>query len=221
MIELLQATPLFNNLSKEDLVRVADICEKKWVGKEIQLFRQGEPGSMFYMIVSGSVKIYNENADGKEKIITILRAGDSFGEFSILDGEARSASAATVEDSILLTIAMDAFHLLLEHNFTMTFKLIQQLVSRLRKTNQQVMDLVFLDAKTQILKTLLTMASQHGKRKGNRVSLGVPLSAIEIASMAGVSVETSDIVLKEMMTKGTLVLEESMYVLDLASISRR
>jgi hypothetical protein len=39
--------------------------------------------------------------------------------------------------------------------------------------------------------------------------------------MAGVSVETSDIVLKEMMTKGTLVLEESMYVLDLASISKR
>ncbi|MGE5703900.1 MAG: Crp/Fnr family transcriptional regulator [Clostridia bacterium] len=220
MLEFLKATPLFDNLEHEELVRISTICEKKWVSKDTVLFRQGEKGSTFYIIVTGSVKIYNESNEGKEKIITVLRDRDSFGEFSILDGEARSASVATMEDTLFLTISMDAFHLLLERNFSITFKVIQQLVTRLRRTNQHVMDLVFLDAKSQILKTLLSLASQHGTRKGDRVSLGVVLTDADIASMAGISAELTGYVLQEMLTKETLVQEENMYYLDLAVIKK-
>ncbi len=220
MKRLLRSVPLFNNLSEMELEHIASICEKKGMRKGAQLFRQGEAGDTFYIIVNGAVKIYNQSDDGKEKIITVFRAGDSFGEFSIIDGEARSASAATVEDSVFLTISREAFHVLMERHFSITFKIIQQLVARLRKTNQQVMDLVFLDAKTQIIKTLITLANEHGQRSGHKIKLDLRFTDTEIAKLAGISHELTAYVIKELLTKGVLFHDGLYYHLDLSALKK-
>ena len=220
MIQLLKGAPLFQNLSDENIANLVKICEKKSVGRNTKLFSQGDLGNVFYIIVSGSVKIFNESGDGKEKIITILKDGDSFGEFSILDGGTRSASAEALEDTLLLTISLNAFHLLLERDFSITFTIIQQLVSRLRKTNEQVMDLVFLDAKAQIYKTLLNVASQHGKRVGQIIDIQVPFAEKEIAKMAGISEEVTNIVLEDLISKGVLTYKQNLIRLDLTLLSK-
>lgn len=220
MIPLLKKIPLFSNLTLEELYSITRICEQETVGKGIQIFRQGDLGTKFYVIVKGSIKIYNESPDGKEKILVVLRDGDSFGEFSILDGEPRSASAATLEDSTLLTITLDAFHHLLEKNFSITFKIIQQLVSRLRNTNQQVLDLVFLDAKSQIYKTLLNLASKHGKRSGQIITIDVPFKDEEIAKLASISEEVTTTVLNNLRAKGIITNEQGLMQINLALFNK-
>ncbi|MFH5181418.1 cyclic nucleotide-binding domain-containing protein [Paenibacillus sp. TAB 01] len=55
------------------------------------LFREHEMGLIFYIVISGSVKIYTSNRNsGEEEILTVFAAGEAFGELSLLEGKPRS-----------------------------------------------------------------------------------------------------------------------------------
>lgn len=65
------------------------------------IFRQGYPGDYAYIIQSGEVEIYHENADGSETQLAILKEGEMFGELALTDDAPRSASARTLTDCAL------------------------------------------------------------------------------------------------------------------------
>lgn len=220
MKRLLKLVPLFDNLSETELEHIANIGIRRGYKTGTELFRQGDAGTTFYVIISGSVKIYTKNEEGKEKIIAIFQAGDSFGEFSLIDGETRSASARTLEDSEFFTISREDFHDLIDRNFSITYKMIQQLTDRLLKTNQQVMDLVFLDAKTQIVKTFINLANEHGERMGEKIKLNVKVSVIDIADMAGIATDVTTYVIRELEMKGVLLNENGFYYLNVAALKK-
>ena len=67
------------------------------------LFREGETGREMYVIQSGKVSI-SKRAGESQKVLTILGAGEFFGEMSILNNKPRSASASCEEDTKLLVI---------------------------------------------------------------------------------------------------------------------
>lgn len=65
------------------------------------IFRQGYPSDNAYVVESGKVEIFHEEADGSETHITMLGAGQMFGEYGVLDDAPRSASARAVEETVL------------------------------------------------------------------------------------------------------------------------
>lgn len=109
MIDFLTKVPLFANLNTDQLASIGAICSKKSFKTGTILFQEKEPGSIFYIVYSGSVKVYTRAVTGEEKILSTFNAGDSFGELSLIDGKPRSASAQTLEDSVLITLAAQNF----------------------------------------------------------------------------------------------------------------
>ncbi len=70
------------------------------------IFLEGDQGDTAYVIEKGSIEIYiGEGAD--RSTIAVLRAGEIFGEMSILDGANRSASAVSIEETTLSTVSSD------------------------------------------------------------------------------------------------------------------
>ena len=65
------------------------------------IFRQGYPADNAYIVISGSVEIYNEHPDGSEGHIAVLHEGEMFGELGILDDAPRSASARALKATTL------------------------------------------------------------------------------------------------------------------------
>ena len=65
------------------------------------IFRQGYPSDYAYVIEEGEVEIYNEREDGSESQIAVLRQGEMFGEYGVLDDAPRSASARAHTDIVL------------------------------------------------------------------------------------------------------------------------
>lgn len=65
------------------------------------IFRQGYPADDAYIVKEGEVEIFNEENDGSEKQIAILKSGEMFGEIGILDDAPRSASARAHTDCVL------------------------------------------------------------------------------------------------------------------------
>ncbi|MDQ1912378.1 Crp/Fnr family transcriptional regulator [Paenibacillus sp. GD4] len=186
MIDFLTKVPLFANLNTDQLASIGAICSKKSFKTGTILFQEKEPGSIFYIVYSGSVKVYTRAVTGEEKILSTFNAGDSFGELSLIDGKPRSASAQTLEDSVLITLAAQNFLELLRSNFDISLVIMRELCDRLRDTNQHVHDLTFLDARTRVIKSLIKLANKNGKRQGNVITIRMMLNYDELSQMAGV-----------------------------------
>ncbi|HYQ44274.1 MAG TPA: cyclic nucleotide-binding domain-containing protein, partial [Polyangiaceae bacterium] len=65
-------------------------------GKSMWMY--GDPGDAAYIVRKGAVEIYSKNDTGERLVLETARAGDFFGEISLLDGGPRTASAVVVED---------------------------------------------------------------------------------------------------------------------------
>jgi len=218
MIEFVRNVPLFSRLNEAQLQAVAAICTRKTYKPNVVLFSEKELGSVFYMVYSGSVKVYTTSQGGEEKILSIFKSGESFGELSLIDGKPRSASAQTLEESVLVTLMGQHFLQLLQNHFDITLGIMQELSNRLRDTNQHVYDLTFLDARTRVIKSLIKLANKHGMRNGNIITIKLVLNFDEISQMAGVQKITLMQVVRDLEEKHILTISPVDFKLDLAKL---
>lgn len=219
MIESLRVIPLFSNLDDVQLQSIANKCTTRTYKAGTILFRENEPGTVFYLVVSGAVKIYTSNRQGEDKIMSILTAGDSFGELALLDGKPRSATAQAIEETTVISLALRSFQSLLKNHFDINLNILKQLSSRLRETNQQVHDLTYMDAKQRVVKNLVKLANDHGNRIGTSlVRIQINLNYDELSQLAGVSKPLVFQVLNELQTKRILTVSGNKFLLDLTQV---
>jgi CRP/FNR family transcriptional regulator, cyclic AMP receptor protein len=102
-------SPIFTDLPREKLAEVYKVVQKDVLPAHQVIFRQGDPGDRFYVITSGSVRIFRKSEDGIETDLSRLGPGDSFGEMALLTQKPRSANAQTLEETQLLVLAKDQF----------------------------------------------------------------------------------------------------------------
>lgn len=218
MIDHLKRVPMFSSLNVEQLENLSRLCQRKVFRSGTVLFQEKDPGTVFYILVKGQVKIYTTSNNGEEKVLSVLKEGDNFGELSLLDGKPRSASAATLEECTVYTLTAQDFFTALKGNFDMTLKVLQDLAQRLRDTNQHVHDLTFLDSRTRVIKNLILMANRNGRRVGNTIEIRVALNYDELAKMAGVSKTILMEVIRDFTDKGLLSFATNGFILDLSKI---
>ncbi|NOV04059.1 Crp/Fnr family transcriptional regulator [Paenibacillus planticolens] len=218
MLEIIKKVPLFARLNEHQQDALAQICTRRSFKGNTVLFSEKDTGNVFYMVVSGSVKIFTTGSSGEEKILSICKSGESFGELSLIDGKPRSASAQTLEDCVLLSMTAQNFLDLLRNHFDITLVIMQELSHRLRDTNQQVYDLTFLDARTRVIKSLITMANKHGIRSGHTITIKLVLNFDEISQLAGVQKTTLMQVIRDLEEKQILAISPSDFKLDLAKL---
>ena len=85
---------LFSELTPAELDVIAKRLKRQFFAAGEVIFEQGERGDAMFIIRSGRVKIYSQGEGSKELTLNVYGEGDFFGEFSLIDGEPRSASAA-------------------------------------------------------------------------------------------------------------------------------
>jgi MFS family permease len=103
-LEVLSKLPFFAPLEPEALESLAAGAEEKLVSAGEVIFRQGDPGERFYVIVSGEVEVL---IDGRRA--RVERNGDYFGEIALLREVPRTATVVAREDTELLSVDGDAF----------------------------------------------------------------------------------------------------------------
>ncbi|HUF13356.1 MAG TPA: cyclic nucleotide-binding domain-containing protein [Longimicrobiales bacterium] len=113
VVELLGRVPLFRGLPETELWSMTALARPRGVGKGEMLFREGDPGDRFYIVYSGAVEVLKERPLGDHERLAVKRAGEAFGEMSLLNDAPRSASVRALEPSELLVISRDDFNALL------------------------------------------------------------------------------------------------------------
>jgi CRP/FNR family transcriptional regulator len=131
---MLGRVPLFVDLSRRQLQRLAVACrEREYAATEV-LLRQGDPGAGLFVLVSGQVRITQRSESGDVHELATLEPGDVFGEMALLDDLPRSATAtATQPTSVLILPAVD-FRLALHEDADISIRLLAAISRRLRRS---------------------------------------------------------------------------------------
>jgi CRP/FNR family cyclic AMP-dependent transcriptional regulator len=149
--EALSKIYLFRELTPDEMDVLISISKEKKIKKNEIIFKEGDVGDAFYLIILGSVRISTMVPGVGEEALTILKEGEYFGEMALIDDAPRSASAIANDDTRLLLIEKDDFRKLLAKDTGIAYKLLwvftKTLSARLRKTDEQLKS-IFSIAKT-------------------------------------------------------------------------
>ncbi len=143
---LLKKTAIFADLDDGELARVAEICkETTYQGGQV-IFKEGEPGNRFYIIVSGEVRISRDIPGSGEEALAVLKPGACFGEMAVFDRSERSTDAIANGPVTLVTVSRSDFEILLDFNRDVAYKILWSMIrllsSRLRVTNDNLRSLL-------------------------------------------------------------------------------
>jgi len=190
IMSLLAGVELFSELDGEELAAVATVAQVKSLSKDAVVFHAGDPADAVFVVASGKVKIEVTSSDGREFILTILGAGQVFGEMALLESAPRSASVITATAVELLVISRDDFHHLLATEPPISRKLLAILSQRLRRANSKMESLAYMDVAGRLARYLLDLARDHGQRIGNGWIVVRRPTHADIAHSIGTSRET-------------------------------
>lgn len=182
-LALLEWHPLFREFGTEERYRLASHATTRYVTRGKTIFSKGEIGGSLFAVYSGTVEVLVPSAEGKTAVVNLIGEGEIFGEIALLDGGPRSADAVAFSDCRLMVIERRDFLALLRANPEVTIKLLKVLCARLRRTTEQVEDLMFLDLKSRLVKTLLRLA-----RTANPAGR-ITISQSELSQIVGLSRE--------------------------------
>lgn len=142
--ELLDGTHWANSLSWNQLVHLGVYFKAYEAPKGAVIFQEGQVERSMGIIVSGQIDITKADQQLKATVLARLRAGQTFGEMSLIDDEPRSATAVAASDSVILFITKDNFLRLSRElpplAFAVLWKVSRQLSQRLRRASGQLVD---------------------------------------------------------------------------------
>ena len=156
-IDYLKSLPYFESLDDDEIERISkEILELSFAAGEI-LFLEKEPCRGLYIVKSGQVRIFKSSPEGREKVLLIAQAGDSFNEVPVFDGGHNAASASTLESSVVHLIPKGAL-LSLVGDCPAALAVIRLFAGRLRHLNAMVEDLSFRSVVGRLARLLLDLA---------------------------------------------------------------
>jgi uncharacterized membrane protein len=101
---MLSNVPFFALLDDQERAALADRLDVVSFPAGQSFFSRGDPGDSMYVVRSGVVEMWFKNDVGDRIVLETARAGDFFGEISLLDGGPRNASALAKEDTEALVV---------------------------------------------------------------------------------------------------------------------
>jgi CRP/FNR family transcriptional regulator, cyclic AMP receptor protein len=131
-VEALRSVPFFENLTPEDLDRIAKIGRRRSFAADESLVTKEEVGGGLFVILSGTATV---EAGGKQHT---LSPGDFFGEMALLAGKPRSATVTASEPVEAMTLEAMYFRPFLIKNPSVAVTLLEGVAERLREVQSRV-----------------------------------------------------------------------------------
>ncbi len=181
-------------------------------GKGDLIFHRGDAGANMMLILTGSVKISNTTADGREAVLNFLGAGDINGEITVLDGLYRTATAAALEATEVFVIQRRDLMPAILANPDAMMEIIQVLCGKLRIASALIED--GLNAmRGRTARGLLRLADQHGRNTKDGIVINLRLSQRDLGGYMGLSRENTSRQLATLRQSGLISVEGARIVI--------
>ncbi|MEX5308798.1 Crp/Fnr family transcriptional regulator [Kocuria sp. CPCC 205297] len=220
--DVLRRAPLFASLDDEAFAALTEEITEVNLSRGATLFYEGDPGDQLYFIVSGKMKLGRTASDGRENLVAVMGPGEIFGEMALFDPSPRSTSATAVSETRLDGLKHENLRKVIQRSPEVSAQLLQALARRLRRTNENLADLVFSDVPGRVAKALLDLADRFGRPATDGILVSHELTQEELAQLVGASRETVNKALAEFVQRGWIRLEaRAVVILDLQRLKQR
>jgi CRP/FNR family cyclic AMP-dependent transcriptional regulator len=172
------------------------------------IIQEGDHGDTMFVVLSGRVRVYLADEDGREVLLGEYGAGEHFGEM-MLDHGPRSASVATLEPTRCSVLTRDELEAYLEANPKAASALARMLIGRVRILTRTVGNLALLDVYGRVARHLLDAATEENGR------LVIPgrLTNVDIAKRIGASREMVGRIIADLKRGGYIAQEAACAVI--------
>ena len=155
LVNTLRGCQLFTGLPPQDLENIAAVTVVKSLEKEDYLFHEGDPAQGFYIVQRGAVNVHRVSAAGKEQVIHVFRAGDSFAEIALASERGYPADARAIEPTQVLLVQKNGILELLKRQPRLALRMLGSMSSHLRVLVGQLEDLTLKDVETRLANWLV------------------------------------------------------------------
>ncbi len=217
-VKQLQNSSLFKGLNEEQLALAlanAQIREKK---SGEALFTQGDPADHFFWLRTGLLKLYRLSPSGEEKIIEIIRPGQTFAEAIMFAGKPSHyhVGAAFIETGEVWCFSNQDFKEILSHSVETCFRLLTSMSQRLHKHINEIDRLTLQTAADRVINYLL----QNRQEQSNEVRLLT--SKQTLAAHLSIKPETLSRTLNKLTKEGLIKTERhTIHLIDIAALQAR
>ncbi|HWX22539.1 MAG TPA: Crp/Fnr family transcriptional regulator [Candidatus Binatia bacterium] len=173
VINTLRGCQLFTGLPPQDLENIAAVTVIKSLAKGDYLFHEGGPATGFYIVQRGSVNVHRVNAVGKEQIIHIFRAGESFAEVALASDKGYPADACALEPTQVLLVQKNGILALLRRQPELALRMLGSMSSHLRVLVGQLEDLTLKDVETRLANWLVKRCPNPQSEQAARIELAM------------------------------------------------
>ncbi|MEP6839659.1 MAG: Crp/Fnr family transcriptional regulator [Bradyrhizobium sp.] len=186
-LSVLRKHPYFADLEPEAFDQLCRYAKHSTLKRGATLFSKGDQGISLYAVISGSVKISISSPDGRNAILNIIGPGEIFGEIALLDGGARSTDATANTNCELFTVDKREFIPFVRSQPTLAMKFIELLCTRLRRTSDQVEQVILQNLPGRLASALLRLTEKEKLEPQGRT---VAITQQEISEMVGMTRES-------------------------------
>jgi CRP/FNR family transcriptional regulator len=181
---LLRNCKLFSDLDQSEMEAIQQIAIRKEYRKGGVIFSEGEPSRGFFLVVSGGVKIFRISPDGRERLLHVVEAGDSFAEAAMFMESYPATAEALVTTTTIIQIDKNGFKQLLSRDPKLSSKIIGALVKWLTHMRNALTDFTTKEVPARFATYVLGLPAEPAK------PIKVSVSKTTIAQMLGTTKET-------------------------------
>jgi CRP/FNR family transcriptional regulator, cyclic AMP receptor protein len=217
-ISVLRKHPIYSDLEPEALDQLCRYAKHTSLKRGATIFCKGDPGDSVFGVISGTVKISVSSAEGRSAILNLIGAGDTFGEIAVLSGQGRTADAIANTNCEIFVIDRRDFLPFVRSQPALAMKFIELLCARLRRTSEQVEQIILLDLPGRLASALLALTAGRKLHPEGRT---IAITQQEISEMVGMTRESINKQLRIWATRNWVRLEHgAIVVLDANSLRK-
>lgn len=213
---------LFAGLDPESLAPLAYASSIRVIPPGTEIFAAGDMADGLRVVISGQVRLWIADREGRQLTLHFADAGDSFGEIALLDSLPRSASATASETTRCLLLPVSAVETALAADPVVSRHLILSLCTILRRNVDTIGGFAFSGLDARLARRLYDLAHSHAKIEGPSARFTRRFSQTDLAQLLGVTREAVNKKLRALEHDG-LVMRESgaLTLVDLPGLAAR
>jgi CRP-like cAMP-binding protein len=189
-IEFLKRVSIFSDLDEQDLKSLELSLVEKEFTRNGMIVRKGDRGDSLYIIFYGEARAILIGASGREMVLSYFKAGDFFGEISLIDNMARSAFVLANEETKCLILRRDAFRELIHKRPQIAWRVMTELCARIRRSDDIIGNLALLDVYGRVAHFLLELVRRDSTESDDWHVVSPPPTQQEMANITGTTRET-------------------------------
>lgn len=198
----------FESLTPPQRLAVQEAARPIQARRRQRLYGPGDPSDRVFFLKSGIVKLAVASAEGREIIVSLLHAGELFGELALVDDGPRDHVAEVYEDGLLYAVDRDLVRELMRASPALACEISRVMGLRGRTLQRRVGELVSRSAAARVAQTLLTLAGDHGVRDAEGIVISLRLSQRDLASLTGLTRETVNAILRDLRRQHLIELQD-------------